>query len=197
MFQHIAEDITFLLMKDKIIDIEKREVCTYGLETLLLNVSVIISVAWISVMTKSFWHFLAFMLVFVPLRTVVGGYHAKTSGSCFVSTLLLYGFTVFIIKKFPMLYQNKWAILFSVVLIVLILVFAPLEHEHHPLDELSYRKNKIAAVLLVIMDSSAFILLKAFEIKMALNIMLFVAVTGLLLAFEMLKRIIGKWISLH
>lgn len=141
MFRYIAEDIAFLLIKNKIVDIEEREVYVYGLEVLLLNISNIIIALIISLITKSMWHFVAFILIFVPLRIFVGGYHAKTSEICFIYTSLVYALTVLIIKLFPLLNQNIAAIIVTTILLIPIMVFSPLENSNNPLGE-NRKRNK-------------------------------------------------------
>ena len=121
MFQYIAEDIAFLLIKNKTVDIEKRDECVYGAEVLLVNLSNILTALIISILTKSMLHFAAFMLIFVPLRIFTGGYHAKTSESCYLITSSMYALTVLCVKLMPELYSNIPAIITLAVLIVPIL----------------------------------------------------------------------------
>ncbi len=187
MFRYIAEDIAFLLIKNKIVDIEEREVYVYGLEVLLLNISNIIIALIISLITKSMWHFVAFILIFVPLRIFVGGYHAKTSEICFIYTSLVYALTVLIIKLFPLLNQNIVAIIVTTILLIPIIVFSPLENSNNPLGE-NRKRNKLIAIILTVIDSLIFIILKAMHKNLASNVMIFIAAVSILLTIEIVKR---------
>lgn len=102
MFRYIAEDIAFLLIKSKAVNIEERDVYVFGLEVLLLNFINVLTALIISLISGTMWHFAAFMLIFAPLRIFSGGYHAKHSETCFVISTLVYIASVLTLKLYPL-----------------------------------------------------------------------------------------------
>lgn len=192
MFRYIAEDIAFLLIKNKIVDIEKRDECVYGAEVLLLNLSNILTALIISILTKSMLHFVAFMLIFVPLRIFTGGYHAKTSESCYLITSAIYALTVLCVKLMPDLYSNIPAIITFAVLIVPIVLFAPVEHKNNPLTPNERRRNRLISIVLTAVDSLIFIALFILSISTATSVMIFMAVDSILMMIGLLMNRIGR-----
>ena len=188
MFRYIAEDIAFLLIKNKIVDIEKRDECVYGSEVLLLNLSNILTALIISILTKSMLHFVAFMLIFVPLRIFTGGYHSKTSESCYLLTSVIYALTVLCVKLRPELYSNIPAIITFAVLIVPIVLFAPVEHKNNPLTSDECKRNKIISIILIAFDSLIFIALFILSISTATSVMIFMAVDSVLMLIGLLMN---------
>lgn len=96
MLKAFSEDIVYRLIRMKILDIQKREVYTYGMEVLLLNGGVMMSTFVISLLTDTLVHYLFFVMVFCPLRMMAGGYHAQTAGKCFLVSNGIYMATVLI-----------------------------------------------------------------------------------------------------
>ena len=192
MFQYIAEDIAFLLIKNKTVDIEKRDECVYGAEVLLVNLSNILTALIISIFTKSMLHFVAFMLIFVPLRIFIGGFHAKKSESCYLITSAIYALTVLCVKLMPDLYSNIPAIITFAVLIVPIVLFAPVEHKNNPLTPNERRRNRLISIVLTAVDSLIFIALFILSISTATSVMIFMAVDSILMMIGLLMNRIGR-----
>ncbi len=85
MFRNLAEDITFLLIKNKIVEIEKREIYIYGLEIILLNGGLLITFLIISLLCGEMVNFLAYLIffsMFISVRLYTVGYHVKTFTGC-------------------------------------------------------------------------------------------------------------------
>lgn len=193
MFRYIAEDIAFLLIKNKIVDIEKRDECVYGAEVLLLNLSNILTALIISILSKTMLHFVAFMLIFVPLRIFIGGFHAKTSESCYLITSTTYALTVLCVKLMPELYTNIPAIITLAILIIPIILFAPVEHKNNPLNTDERRRNRLISIILTAVDSLIFITLYILSIPTATSVMIFMVVDSVLMIIGLLINRIGKF----
>ncbi|MFQ6930344.1 MAG: accessory gene regulator B family protein [Eubacterium sp.] len=58
-------------------DIEAYEVWAYSTEIILLNGSILLGCLLISFMLGEMTHMLSFVLFFIPLRMLVGGYHCR------------------------------------------------------------------------------------------------------------------------
>ena len=85
MFRYFAENIAFILIKNKMLNIKNREIYVYSIEVILLNLTLLLSLLGISIVGKGLLFFIGFLLFFIPIRTFAGGYHAKHSETCFIS----------------------------------------------------------------------------------------------------------------
>lgn len=83
MFRKMSEALTFQLVKNKILNIEAYEIWAYSIEIILLNGSILLGCLLISFMLGEMTHMLSFVLFFIPLRMLVGGYHCRKSETCF------------------------------------------------------------------------------------------------------------------
>lgn len=106
MFRYFAENITFVLIKNKILNIKNRNIYVYAIEVILLNLILLLSLLGISILGKDLSCFMGFLLFFVPLRTFVGGYHAKHSEVCLAMSIGIYMVVMIIFYNYPNLYKN-------------------------------------------------------------------------------------------
>ena len=188
MFHNLAVDIAFLLIKNKIVDIQQRDVYVYGLEVILLNGSLLIVFLITSLLCGAMINFWAYLIFFLPIRIFSGGYHAKSSESCFVLSTIMYGLSIAVTLFFPLLYQNwKW-IIAGVISILVILVLSPMVNENNPLTESQQKRNRIIVCLLLAADLVVFILSYNFNWRIASNVLVFIV-------FDALLLLIGKVIS--
>lgn len=180
MFRYIAEDIAFLLIKSKAINIEERDVYVFGLEVLLLNSINVLTALIISLISGTMWHFAAFLLIFAPLRIFSGGYHAKRSETCFVISTLVYIASVLIVKLYPLLYVNTVitaALLIPSVLLTVSL--APVVNKNNPLREDERKRYRLVSIVLIVFDSVIFIMFKCWDFSPAASVMIFLAVNSI------------------
>lgn len=193
MFKNIADDIAFVLVRDKIVENEKRDFYRYGAESLLLNLSIVSIALIITFITNTWLHFLIFMFVFVPLRIFAGGYHAKTSRICLIISTLLYTATVGVIKFIPDFYKNKFAIAVLIAAAVFIFIKAPIINKNNVLDRKSFKRSKIISRVLISFDSIIFITLALLKINTATSVMIFIMFIG----FLMIKSVIESAVSFN
>ena len=181
MFKNLAEDITFLLIKNKIVDIEERDIYLYGIEVILLNGGLLLMFLITSLLFGNMINFWAYLIFFLPLRIFSGGYHAKTSECCFVMSTVMYGISVAITKFLPLLYLNFYCWIAGAVSMLIILLFAPLINANNPLNKVQKKRNRIITYFLMIIDLVFFILCCNFNWRMATNELLFAVFDALLL----------------
>lgn len=181
MFRNFAEDIAFLLIKNKIIDIEERDIYIYGIEVILLNGGLLLMFLLISLLFDAMINFWTYLIFFLPLRIFSGGYHAKTSECCFVMSTVMYGISVAITKFLPLLYLNFYWWIAGVFSVLIIFIFTPLINANNPLNELQKKRNRIVVYSLLIIDFVFFILCCTFNWKIATNELLFIVLDALLL----------------
>ena len=183
MFRNLAEDIAFLLIKHKILDIEQRDIYIYGLEVILLNGVLVLMFLTISLLFGVMINFWAYLIFFLPIRIFSGGYHAKTSERCFVLSTVMYGLSIALTKFIPLLYTLwEWRIA-GIVSLFVILVMAPLINENNPLSKTQRKRNRIIVYILLVLDLAFFIFSCNYAWIIAANELVFIIFdTFLLLA---------------
>lgn len=181
MFHNLAVDIAFLLIKNKIVDIEQRDIYVYGLEVILLNGSLLIVFLIASMLCEAMLNFWAYLILFLPIRSFSGGYHAEKSESCFVLSTIMYGLSIAITAFFPLLYQNwKWTIA-GIISVIIILALSPMINENNPLTKSQQKRNRIIVYILLSVDLFVFILSCNLNWRIASNELVFVVFDALLL----------------
>ncbi len=181
MFRNLAEDIAFLLIKHKILDIEQRDIYIYGLEVILLNGGLVLMFLTISLLFGVMINFWAYLIFFLPIRIFSGGYHAKTSERCFVLSTVMYGLSIALTKFIPLLYTLwEWRIA-GIVSLFVILVMAPLINENNPLSKTQRKRNRIIVYILLVLDLAFFILSCNYAWIIAANELVFIIFEAFLL----------------
>lgn len=188
MFRYLAENITYILIKHNIVDTENREVYCYGLETLLLNISLIVFFSLISILLNELIFLLGFMLFFIPVRIFAGGFHAEKSIVCFVLSLLLFTLSLLIFKYQPNIHKNILAVLLCLISVILILILAPFKNKNHTLSERQYKRNKIILSIIMALDFVAFYILISFDLSLASSEMICIFLNALALLAGVVKN---------
>lgn len=192
MFRNLAEDITFLLIKNKIVEIEKREIYIYGLEVILLNGGLLITFLIISLLCGEMVNFLAYLIFFLPMRLFSGGYHAETSERCFILSTIMFGASIAVSKLIPLLYISNTGKIIGAVSVIVILVLAPLINENNPLNQTQRRWNRIILCTLLFIDLVFYILSCNYAWTIASNELIFIVMDAVLLLTGKLKQGIFK-----
>ena len=190
MFRNLAEDITFLLIKNKIVNIEKREIYIYGLEVILLNGGLLITFLIISLLCGEMVNFLAYLIFFLPMRLFSGGYHAETSERCFILSTITFGASIAASKLIPLLYISFIGKMIGAVSVIVILVLAPLINENNPLNQTQRRRNRIILCTLLFIDLVFYILCCNYAWTIASNELIFIIMDATLLLAGKLKQCI-------
>lgn len=162
MLQFLAKKCTDILLDQGAIQIERKAVYVYGFElfwsTALCAVSIMVLGALFSRAGLS----AAFLLFFMPVRTVAGGYHASSYGRCFVLTNLIAVFCMIV-----SLYSSRTALPEIILWVLLVLAFvyiwkeAPFVSKTHPLKETRILKNRKYTHILIVIELAAILILKA------------------------------------
>ena len=141
------------MCRDEIIEEEKVEICTYGIQITIANLINFVIAFGIGLITGSLTKIALFYTIFVSLRFFCGGYHAKSYSRCFflfAGTCLFYlamlnGILIYIGNTF-------WLFIVAVILLgICILLKAPIEHTNRPFtveERKRFRKRSIQLFLL-------------------------------------------------
>lgn len=192
MFRNFAEDITFLLVKNKKFNIEDREIYVYGFETMLLNGGLLLTFLIISIILSELSYFLAYLVFFVPLRVFAGGYHSSTSERCFILSNVMYTLSV-LITKYISFAEFKAIIVFLIIIAyAVIIALSPLVNKNNMLDDKQVRRNKVVVYSLLFIDMIIGVLLYKYNQEMLLNEYISIIFVTILLLIGKIK---SKYIS--
>lgn len=190
MYKRISEDILFLLIKNKLLDIEKYDIYLYSIEIILLNGSLLLSCFTISFFIGKISHFVAFLIFFIPLRMLIGGYHCKTSERCFICSVGMYLLSV--VGTELMQRINAIYVIFKIITVVMVgivIKYAPIINDNHPLDTYQIARNKKIAYGIITTDFVLYVILILTNSRLALSEIAFLFFAEVTFFIELAKKI--------
>lgn len=95
MFHIVAEKIAAFMIKHRWLTQEKHEIYEYAIEAILLNGGLLFINLLISLAIGKISFFIAFLLVFAPIRAYLGGLHLKSAELCMVCSVAFYTAAMF------------------------------------------------------------------------------------------------------
>lgn len=181
MFRYFAENITYILIKHKFLNIKNREIYVYSIEVILLNFILLLTLLSISIAKNSLLFFVGFLLFFLPIRIFAGGYHARHSETCFGLTVGVYITAMIIYDHFPDLYKNGIAIGLFIVAYITLLIWAPLKNPNHPLTDYQYKRNRRIVFGITFISMLLFAISYKLECKIASSEVIFIIMASIFL----------------
>lgn len=151
--KYITVSITQKLLALNLITNSQLAVYNYGIEVLISSIINIFTILLCSLFFNTVWHGIIFLIVFVPLRTTLGGYHAKTRTKCFFISVLLYG-AISSLQLVLNHFLHSFAIWLLLLLMTTtyILLCKPIDNIHHPIKQSIKSKNKTRSIFLMTID---------------------------------------------
>lgn len=139
MLTRLSKKLTCFFIRKNAININEREVYDYCFEIFLSTILNLISIIVIAIITKTYIISSVFIVVFISMRFVAGGYHAKTHFRCFLILLGVYGSLIAIIKFAVPLFLT--GLIFSIIACIIYCFIAPVENENNPFDTNNKKKQ--------------------------------------------------------
>lgn len=130
---------------------DERSVIEFGIGILLSKMLNLITEIIIGCLFSMLLETVIFLLAFSFLRSYAGGYHASSSLKCYVSSSAIMAVSLLIIRYADMPIAN---IVFALFGTVICLIFAPVESQNKPLDEIEkavYRKRALIVLFLILL----------------------------------------------
>jgi accessory gene regulator B len=157
VIQAIAEEISLRLVANRMISIEKQKYYTYGIELVLNDFLVFLSIALIGTLTGKLFTSFIYALTYCPIRNYVGGYHCKTHMKCYCTTLFLY-----ISMLLFDYYLSDDRLIVSYILIAIaipaIFIFAPVDYGNDPICDEDRKKYRVRSIGLIAIAFVVFVL---------------------------------------
>ena len=143
----LAYILTQRLLNRKAVAEDKAEIYIYGFELLLSFCISIIIIMIVGAFCRIMWETVAFLAVFVILRSFSGGYHANTYIMCTVVTMTTYGLVMLATQyiEIPIIMLCIVGIIGAVIYIYM----APVQHPNKELTMCQKKRNKIISILLL------------------------------------------------
>ncbi len=168
MKNKIINHVVTKLVCDDIIEESDREIYQYGLQQCLATCFNWVCTIAIGIWFKMLWESVFFIIVFIPLRTYVGGYHAKTQLLCHVYSVLVIVIVMELIKNlnFSLAYDIPLAILCAFA----IGTITPVESKNKKLSVGEKKKYKKKSMIVLGIEIVILFLGIVFEKKIIANL---------------------------
>lgn len=164
--EKITKKITsWLVYCEAITEVEK-DLYEYAVYSILLTISPIFLALVYGIVLGAVWQSILIILPFVVIRKYSGGYHAKSSRTCFASSSLLLIMCITFSKYIKCNYVLLLAVLLSAMSLI---CFSPIENENRKLsidEKFQYKKIVfIIVVIFILID----IILNTFHFEMCVK----------------------------
>lgn len=136
MLNRLVDASTNYLVRRNVIHEEDRDVYEYGFHSLYNNIIDIASIVIISILLNQVSQTILYHISFISLRTVAGGFHAKTHFRCFVMSTAIWLTSLWGIANMG---SSLICISLAGISVVLIWATAPIEHDNNPLSVKKYK----------------------------------------------------------
>ena len=144
MLNKIAYKIANKLLANKAIKEEVLDIYVYGLELLLSSIFSAGVIITIGTLLGRFPETVAFLITFSVLRSFTGGYHANSYWKCSVITLSVFGIVIILSEIISV--QLFWYGILTIIGILLLLIFAPVDNPNKRLTVEQKSKFKIVSL---------------------------------------------------
>lgn len=131
------------LQRNNIIEANDSDIYSYGLEILISNLFLLTTLLAVGIGLGKVQYTLLFLMIFIGMRRVMGGYHTKTRQQCFCLTHTLHGIIIgFTIFDCTYLMQDL-VFLCVIFTVGIVYIAAPIENENNPKTPREIAKNRI------------------------------------------------------
>lgn len=176
MIAKLAKGTAHFFSEKNIVKQEDEEVYAYGMELLYSSFFNILLAVIISAATNTFLSTTIFIVTFIILRQYIGGYHAKTHFGCIsIFAVVLIIFSI-LAKYTPVNFEIPISIINTAISVLLVILFAPVEHSNKPLtdnDKIRLRKNGILCIFIIsiiIMSMNTFAITRRYGMYISIGI---------------------------
>lgn len=142
--------IDFWVEKNLELEDAQKEIIIFGIcqgRTLLIN---LFTMFLISIVIDFFIEGILFLLLFIPLRSFAGGYHANTKKGCFIISNVLYLFFLFLCKT--AIPNSNMVYIGILVFSTVIASYAPVDSCNKRMGFMMCRKMKVRTVFVLAVE---------------------------------------------
>lgn len=144
-------------VRDGIITEEDKELYTYGMQQGVLILLNIISAIIIGFIFNMVWQSVVFLLLYIPLRSYAGGYHARTQIRCYLVSLFI--MIIALVGMRTIQWTSLTALISVIISVSFIFLLTPVEDVNKPLEaseRIIYRQKTRRILLLEVLITLLF-----------------------------------------
>lgn len=164
MFERISAIIVDRLEDKRIIQMETKEVCAYGLRQIFSTILNAGTMLLIGVFIHMTIEAILFTIAYIPIRIFSGGYHASTPQRCWAFSAVMLFMVLCIVKYTPEKYFWHLTAL-SLIASIAIFSLSPVEDQNKPLDEKEHHVYHIRATLIMFSEIMIAIVIYILQFK--------------------------------
>ncbi len=188
MIKALSYKLTEYLMHKKIIK-DEFEIYKYGFELIISYSIGCIVILMLSVILKTFYAAVIYLLSFYFLRKYTGGYHCKTYFTCNFSFILIYIIYSYLCRMYN---ANIYTYILYAIAFIFIWILAPCDHENKILNEAEIKKYGGISKLLLIIYSCILICFYWLVPKYIISMQLTLIIIAILLILGKIERGVEK-----
>ena len=177
LIARMSRNISSFFVSKGIISEDDKDVYIYSFEILLSTVVNFFALVLISIITHTIPETALYILGFVPLRQIAGGYHAKNHFRCFWILMFSYSIFLTLVYFLPMDFVFITIFVSGILSVVLVFVFAPSEDINKPFsneETIRFKRKSrfiIMAYIVLISLLAVFITNKIFAFSLASGVL--------------------------
>lgn len=149
MLRVMCEDFSFVLVRNRIISEEDREVYIYGLELILNSLLVVGTIILLGILFNKVITTVIFLMVFCSIRSYSGGYHASQYWKCYCIGCLAYLSVITVVHSTTISHMKIDSLIFLGISYIGIFSIAPLNSEKNPKTPQEMKKNNVITKILI------------------------------------------------
>jgi len=143
MLRTICEDFSFILVRNRIVSEEDREIYIYGLELILNSLVAIGTIVILGFLLNKVLITAVFLIVFCSIRSYSGGYHANQYWKCYCIGCLTYLSVVMLAENISIHSSGLYSLSMLIISYIGIFLMAPQNSDKNPKTRDEIRKNNI------------------------------------------------------
>lgn len=188
MLSFIAEEISLRLVANRHISINKMKYYTYGIELILNDIMIFLSIAIISILSGKIIISIAYALTYCPIRSYAGGYHCETYKKCYLTTMVLY-ISMLFLNQFLSNYRFIVSLILIAIAFPVVLILSPVDYGNGPISNDERRKFRMKIIVLLTIAVTGFIIAVVLhETEIAFSISWGIFIVFFLMLLSVLKR---------
>ncbi|MCL2221562.1 MAG: accessory gene regulator B family protein [Oscillospiraceae bacterium] len=150
MIAQMSKKLSSFFIAHEIISVDDREVYEYSFEVIISTFISFLALAVFAIITCTVGYTALYLLGFIPLRVVAGGYHAKNHFRCITLFMCIYGTYLLLLTLFPYELLLQLIVATSALSLALVYLLAPSEDRNKPISDeqkaIYKRKSKIVII---------------------------------------------------
>lgn len=155
MLAKLSSHVTENLIQANAIDKTDKDIYEYGISMIFTYSLNLVTTLVIGVIMGQVWESLLFLMIFIPLRSYAGGYHASSEMRCYFLSVGLIVLVLTVLRNIPAWFNSSIGILLVLASCIVIFILAPVENKKKPLDSDEKRVYGRRARLVMLAECAA------------------------------------------